>query len=232
MPSDKGDRCPHGGHSHPDYGDGRCHPESQHHRDGTHSQERYEEPSGDRRQAAIKNIEAKGVKVENAEKEHHKVLEYVDSGLDEAVRQKTPLPGRMRIDRRYAEKRQNVLGLPMAYDPEGDVLLINPDSIFLQAGAINLRGSMETSFRRGESSTDDPLHIIRHELAHVAQAKAGMLPGKEFDDEEHRKLAMTVSQRAAASPSELVAEVYAGRLAGKQYTDEVMQLYAHYFGGK
>jgi DNA-directed RNA polymerase subunit RPC12/RpoP len=241
VPGNKGERCPNGQHSHGDYGGGRCHPEEQHHRDGERHEESerrgprqgsYAEASEERRTASIKSIKAKGVKVENAEGAHHKVLEYVDSGLDEAVRHETPLPGRMKLDRSYAEKRRNVLGLPMAYDPEGDVLLINPDSIFLQAGTINLRGSIDTLFRKGESSTGSPLHIIRHELGHVANVKAGRSPGKEFGDEGHRKLAATVSKRAAEDPAEFVAEVFAGRLAGNQYTDEVMRLYAHYFGGK
>ena len=98
VPSDKGDRCPHGGHSHPDYGDGRCHPESQQHRDGEHheerggrreqQEERYEEPSEERRTAAIKNIEARGVKVVEKESAHHKVLE-----IKQARRSSTQEPG-------------------------------------------------------------------------------------------------------------------------------------------
>lgn len=52
----------------------------------------YEERSEERRQAAIRSIEEKGVKVVENEMEptHHRVLENVDAGLERASNAELP----------------------------------------------------------------------------------------------------------------------------------------------
>lgn len=93
-----------------------------------------------------------------------------------------------------------------------------------------------TQFKNKEWSTGSPLHFIRHEIGHWHHWQAnpkmyvtlneGLLPDEYID-----MIGIEVSKRAINGPLEFVAEVYAGRLAGKEYSPGIMNLYG-LLGGK
>lgn len=68
------------------------------------------------------------IKNEHLKALHHKVLELVDEGFEEAVMVESPLPEKVRVmrpeDRRGSESEDSI----MAYVPSTGTLLINPDS--------------------------------------------------------------------------------------------------------
>ena len=244
VPSDKGERCPGGQHSHPDYGDGRCHPEEQQHRDGEHREERggrresreerYEEASEERRTAAIKSIEARGVMVVEKESAHHKVLENIDAGFEESSKHGAPLPKSVMFDASFAENAGKILNIPAAYDREDDVLHVNPRSRFFQAGMMRASNFIQGGGGETYFSTGSILHIVRHELSHCAHWHHDQRSYrvKDFEDPSHRELAMSqVSTYAGEDPQEFVAETRAALLDGKKFSDDVMKLYEHYSGG-
>ena len=242
MPSDKGERCPHGGHSHPDYGDGRCHPESQQHRDGEHHEERGgrreqrrdEQGNEEERKAAVlKRITSRGVKVEEIEQAHPSVLENVDAGLEEAIKHGAAVPDGIVVDSSYFEGR-DILSRFAVYRGEQDTIVVNPRSKLFRAGMADARYFMGTYKEKRFTSTDSVMHAIRHELSHCAHWHHDQrsYKVKEFEDPSHRELAGSqVSRYAAQDPQEFVAEVRAALLDGKGFSDEVMKLYSHYSGG-
>jgi hypothetical protein len=86
-------------------------------------------------------------------------------------------------------------------------------------------------------SSDDPDHIIRHELAHALHHRAvgdAYLYGtlRRPLSVNQRAVALKVSRYAAhdRKPVEFVAETYAGLKAGKTYDKQVMRLYRHFRG--
>ncbi len=97
-----------------------------------------------------------------------------------------------------------------------------------------------------------PFYTIAHEMGHAQHCHSAGIEfygqmdelenivkgtdttiSKEFlTSEEKQRIARQVSKYATASPSEFVAETFAGLVGGKKYTKEVMDLYKHYKGPK
>lgn len=116
------------------------------------------------------------------------------------------------------------LDIIAVYDHLSDLIAFNPDHT---AWADMGRFLRENA---GVFSTDNKLHIVRHELGHAAHYR-------QLDDEERRTLwdadlsseekavARKVSYRAARNVKEFVAEVYAGLWAGIQYDEAIIRLH-------
>ena len=81
----------------------------------------------------------------------------------------------------------------------------------------------QLNFKVGHLSTDHPLGVLLHEIAHIIYDA----PDNWFAD-LHKEVAKRVSKYAASNPKEFVSEVYAGINTGKKYDDEVMKFYNMY----
>ena len=92
--------------------------------------------------------------------------------------------------------------------------------------------------RQSLPSTQNPQHLIRHELGHAAHYRAISSSPVDRDriwyaeslEIEQARIAERVSGRAMWNPKEFVAEVYAGLWAKVHYDDEVIALF-NSFGG-
>jgi hypothetical protein len=73
-------------------------------------------------------------------------------------------------------------------------------------------------------SSDHPNHVVVHEIGHALYD-----PPDNFMALKHQDIAREqVSKYAAMNPKEFVSEVYAGRQAGKSYSDEVNTMFKVY----
>lgn len=83
----------------------------------------------------------------------------------------------------------------------------------------------------GWTASAGPHHAILHELAHLAHRRAvgeeafAAVAARRFDAAE-QKAALAVGRIAATEPAQFVAEVFAGRCAGRSYGGPVLELYA------
>ncbi|WP_236993934.1 Wss1p-related putative metallopeptidase [Methanomassiliicoccus luminyensis] len=196
----------------------------------------YEERSEERRQAAIRSIEEKGVKVVENEMEptHHRVLENVDAGLEESIKCGAALPKRILIDSSHAEALENVRSNPATYSNKKDSITINPRSMFFQAGMMRSKARAERLRDIRRFSTDSIMHTIRHELSHCAHWHHDQTSYllNDFDKLSEKELAIVeVSNYAGENPPEFIAEVRAAFLDGKEFSDDIMEMYDHYSGG-
>jgi hypothetical protein len=117
-----------------------------------------------------------------------------------------------------------------AYDHLEDAIVFNAD----YPAWSDMRGYMKKA--ASFYSTVHPQHIVRHELGHAAhyhalssQERHGIWLAESLRPGE-LSIARRVSDRAAWSPKEFVAEVYAGLWAGVDYDDEVIGLFEYYGG--
>jgi hypothetical protein len=86
--------------------------------------------------------------------------------------------------------------------------------------------------RLGHLATNHPNHVIWHEVGH---AKFYRKHGWDHTRYENKPAnffgtAMRVSGYAASDPSEFVAEYFAATKLGKQYDQEVNDMYNHFVG--
>ena len=88
--------------------------------------------------------------------------------------------------------------------------------------------------RRGEWSTSDPAAVVYHEIGHSRSRRTGHISDptkpwgigvRPFSNERNQRLARRVSKYGATSPSEFVAETYAGLKTGRKYDYQVMRAY-------
>jgi len=120
----------------------------------------------------------------------------------------------------------------VAYDHIHDLIVFNP--------VHQAWGDIVAFLREHEHyySTQDPQHLIRHELGHAAHYRSFSSHPKERDriwyaeslKIEQARIAHKVSGRAMWNPKEFVAEVYAGLWAKVLYDNEVIALFDQ-FGG-
>jgi hypothetical protein len=122
--------------------------------------------------------------------------------------------------------------VPAAYEANSDTIYINRQAFFWGHPAE----SDESAAASGYASTGNPEHAIDHEVGHYMHAHA---VGKDaFVGLHHKALPpadkplvkKAVGQYAASSVNDFVAEVYAGRKAGKTYPPRVNRLYRMYGG--
>jgi hypothetical protein len=178
--------------------------------------------------------------------------------LVEAVGQGRPLPAAVVVTSTvfFARYRKRAAFHPAQADYYEDVIYINPESYWFRSRHA-LRKYARRAYRGGQIATDDPAHLLRHEyghLLHKSAAGSAGLPaeavsapdrieqaGRAFLDGLHRwpeadrrfkEAAARVSVRAADSPVEFVAEVFAGAWGGRRFHEDVavMEGYRHYRG--
>jgi hypothetical protein len=85
----------------------------------------------------------------------------------------------------------------------------------------------ESGHASGHYSTPSEDHVFLHELGHLLHgtAETTATDAERFDTTEDAQTAKTVSGRAAVSPVEFVAEVFAGTVHGNKYPPAVEDLY-------
>ena len=103
-----------------------------------------------------------------------------------------------------------------AFNVSKNELLYNYDQLTKESGP----------YRDGFVSSDSDLHFIAHEMGHVLHGdksykyrEAAIMPIAE------EPIKKEVSPYAATHPLEFVAEVFAGKVSGKTYSDRVMNYY-------
>lgn len=106
------------------------------------------------------------------------------------------------------------------YSPSNDRFYLNPRAAFWK----DPYGEAEKAFKAGFLSTDNPMGVLHHELAH----KLFDAPDNFFNQFKERDIAQRVSKYARSNPKEFVSETYAGLKTGKRYDDEVMAMYNRY----
>jgi hypothetical protein len=88
--------------------------------------------------------------------------------------------------------------------------------------------------RQGFWSSSNPAAVIYHEIGHRRANRTGFINDsskawgigvRPFSNGKNQALAGRVGQYAATSPSEFVAEVYAGLKTGRRYDHQVMRAY-------
>ena len=106
------------------------------------------------------------------------------------------------------------------YSPSNDVIWVNPRR------GTTLKPSQA---RPGYFSTNHPFHVFFHELGHCAHHDRA---GSMFDAYKNTDfygdkdaIAQEVSRYAVFNGVEFAAEVFAGLLTGKHYSDVVMRRY-------
>jgi len=120
---------------------------------------------------------------------------------------------------------------PAAYSQKTGEILINPNAEMWQ----DPKGRMAKAFSEGVASSDRPDHAVIHEVGHWAHLQ-GLSPQRRqemrqpFDQATRQQVAKEVSLYAASKKEEFVAEVFAGRVAGRKFSAEIMKLYRE-FGG-
>jgi hypothetical protein len=121
---------------------------------------------------------------------------------------------------------------PAHYDPDRKAIFFKPEHSFYG----NAKKEMfEAHHRKGFLSSNSIDHTAHHEIAHalhhraIGDAKLDKLQAHKMTAEE-RATGRQVSDYAARSPLEFVAEVYAGRAAGKSYSPEVDTMYRRFEG--
>lgn len=139
------------------------------------------------------------------------------------------LPKQVVVGEDWFEEVERTLRIG-SFDPRSNSVLINPAHDYWRVSWLERKELMTELRARRVLSSDDPLHPVLHEFAHAIFRNRGVLrmPG-EFDSVQIGT-ALLVSERAAYSPGEFAAEVFAARLAGRSLPGVVMQLYEA-FGG-
>lgn len=88
--------------------------------------------------------------------------------------------------------------------------------------------------RSGHWASSDPAAIVYHEIGHSRSKRTGFINDstkawgigtRPFSNERNQRLARRVSKYGATSPSEFVAETYAGLKTGRKYDYQVMRAY-------
>ena len=156
-----------------------------------------------------------------------------------------------------AGERRRVELYPAHADCHDEVIYLNPRSFWFRSRE-SIRKYARRAFRRGRIATDDPIHILRHEYAHILHKReAGRrlphlraVPAESLEQERESRgriyleslhtwdardadaqtAAARVSGRASCSPLEFVAEVCAGLWGGRSFEAPVMAGYRRYFG--
>jgi hypothetical protein len=126
-----------------------------------------------------------------------------------------------------ASKGENSWKIPGMYHAGTKTIYLNQRSPYWDDPAATMAEARKINWL----SSDRPAHVIIHEVGHAEHHKAvgtvvyNQVRAQVFTPEE-KAVAGRVSRYAATKPIEIVPEVYAGLVAGKQYDSEVMALYA------
>lgn len=114
------------------------------------------------------------------------------------------------------------------------VIYLNPDYDWSE-----LKDDTKRYYKNGVASSDNPKHILYHEIAHAIHARTNPIrfymqmacptPMNQFDQS---LIFLEVSSYATNSVFDFVAEVFAGRMAGKVYSEEINNIYNELGGPK
>jgi len=130
----------------------------------------------------------------------------------------------------YVDTRRNADGVA-SYSP------LRPKTITLVKNSeywSNPKKHSREQRRQGHLSSSDPRAIVYHEIGHSRAKRSGFINdsskawgiGKRpFSSAKNQSLARRVSKYGATSPSEFVAETYAGLKTGRKYDYQVMRAY-------
>lgn len=111
-------------------------------------------------------------------------------------------------------------------------IFINPRAQFWEESVTQAK----LEFNRGWWSSDDPLHVLHHEIGHFLHNSSLGNDVYQFFKETPlttRQVSIIiteVSEYATENPLEFVAETYAALRAGRKFSEELLRLYSH-FGG-
>lgn len=124
----------------------------------------------------------------------------------------------------------------------------NSQSLYYSYGTIylnpyynwaNIDKESKINYQNGITSSDNPKHNIYHEIGHVLHRKNGLFNFTKlktdiynFSLEEKQLIFQNVGAYATSNPHEFVAEVFAGKMDGKKYNDEINKLYNKFKGPK
>jgi hypothetical protein len=183
---------------------------------------------------------AKGYGVKNVKygsDENLAIASQINQVLKEMVESGKPVPKRVQIDagffnKHYGRRAPSVQGAFVANrDPNRALLMINP-----QATAWRNPKLIQENYTAGRWASDHPLAVIHHEMGHFLHmhnygySKYSLLRTVDLTKKEREMIAQEVSLYATANVLEFVAEVYAGMMAGRKFSSEIMALYKR-FGG-
>ena len=110
-------------------------------------------------------------------------------------------------------------------DPAGKTAELG--AVETRPGSLSNRKNIFDPYRGSYYSSSAPEHLLNHEMAHLAYADVPLAQNK-FTPEQVRTVREKVSGYGAHNPTEFIAEVHAGMKAGKQYPDDIMQMFKHY----
>jgi hypothetical protein len=120
----------------------------------------------------------------------------------------------------------NAQDIPAVYGSKRKMISLNEKSpLWADPG-----GTMKRLHGAGWFSTDDPDHIIRHEVGHALHDRADPayyehLKTRKLTKDQQKRITKHVSAYGATSPLEFVAETYAGLVDGKVYNKRIMDFY-------
>lgn len=95
-------------------------------------------------------------------------------------------------------------------------ILVNESSPFWK----NPKEAAKQSFDVGHLSTDDPRGVLLHEVGHTIFDPQGY-----WSADSQKQVAAQVSRYAQTNPKEFVSEVFAGLHTGKEYPEDVLNLF-------
>jgi hypothetical protein len=119
-----------------------------------------------------------------------------------------------------------------AYHALTDEIYVNSNS----PNWANIKDLLRAGRLANKASTDDPDHVIIHEIGHYAHRNAVGLDRyleirkMRFSPEEVELVTKHVSSYAATQPVEMIAEVFAAKIAGRVMPKAVLDLYRRYGG--
>jgi hypothetical protein len=110
-------------------------------------------------------------------------------------------------------------GTAAIYNNQTGEIFVNPSATYWK----NPVEASAAAFRSGKLSTDDPMGVVYHEIAH---GKFNVQDN--FMSLKHQQSAGKVSAYAKRNAKEFVSETYAGLKTGKKYDDEIMTMFKVY----
>lgn len=129
------------------------------------------------------------------------------------------------------------------YPEAGGLYSFDNKKLLLNNEKLRDKSAWESSGRVGFLTGDSPQHAIRHEVGHHMHNKSLQrkydnikITKKQYGEalsgsvRDEATVARDVSIYGSSNNGELVAEVYAGKLAGKEFPDHIMEQYWELYG--
>jgi SPP1 gp7 family putative phage head morphogenesis protein len=188
----------------------------------------------------IRRAKARGLRVRHGEQP--KTLKVVNDAIDELEKQGIPYPKDLDIAdwESFLERKGNVTELTAgSYDVNTNQIALNPKSMFWENDADAIEDLSDTFHSvTGHYLSPDYRHQLFHEVGHALhfgydKTKADRwqkyLNVQKVNIKSRMKdygiKAGEVSLRAEKDAAEFVAEVFAGKVAGIEFSDNVLKLY-------